>query len=260
MLVAVKDRHAADWEDLARREPYFAVLTDEGLPGVAANTSATTAFFDTGEADIASLLAAIRSVLGREAPLTSVLDFGCGVGRLTLPLARRASQVVACDVAPTMLAHARQNAERGGLRNVTFIQSDELAGLAPGAFDFICSLLVFEHIPAAAGYENIRILLNLLAPGGVAALHVILQRPGGPPRRLDRLIRARSVLAHRPPGAVQREPLPVPYSQANEYDERSILRDLEEAEARLVARLPTHHGDTTGAVLVIEKASSTVRA
>src|SRR6185369_10701730 len=105
------------------------------------------------------------------------LDFGCGVGRLTLPLARRALRVVACDVAPTMLVHARRNAESAGLHNIEFINSEDLAGLAPGEFDFICSLLVFQYIPAAAGYEILRALMALLAPGGVAAIQVTFRQP-----------------------------------------------------------------------------------
>lgn len=249
----MKDRHADDWEELARREPYFAVLTDEGYLGVGGNSVATAAFFETGEADIASLLPAIAALTGRDVPLGAVLDFGCGVGRLTLPLARLATSVVGCDVAPTMLTHARANAEGAGLRNVTFVQNDELTGLSEGRFDFICSLLVFQHIPPSAGYGLLRRLLRLLAPGGVAALHLTFERPGGGLRRFARVIRSRSPLVHRLAGAVRHDRLRLPYMQMNEYDERVVVRDIEAAGARAVGRLPTQHGDTTGAVLVVER-------
>ena len=65
ILNLVKDRNAEDWEELARREPYFAVLTHDDLLGVQSSDVATTAFFETGEDDIASLLATIASVRGR---------------------------------------------------------------------------------------------------------------------------------------------------------------------------------------------------
>lgn len=252
-LSRVKDRHALDWEELARREPYFAVLTQEDFLGVEGSDLASAAFFETGEADILSLLAEIASLLGREIPLTSTLDFGCGVGRLTLSLARRAVRVVGCDVAPTMLAHARQNAERAGLSNITFIESHELAGLSRGQFDFVCSLLVLQHIPPGAGYQIIRTLLSLLAPGGIAALHVTFARPGGALRRLARAIRARSPLVHRVTGVIRRERIRLPYMQMNEYDERVLQRDIEAAGVHLRGRIATQHGDTAGAVLVIEK-------
>jgi SAM-dependent methyltransferase len=248
----VTDRHAKDWEELARREPYFAVLTNEGFLGVEGNSVATAAFFDTGESDISELLAAITSLLGGEVPLTSSLDFGCGVGRLTIPLARRARRVVACDVAPTMLAHARKNVENAGLQNVTFIGSNELAGLSPGQFDFVCSLLVLQHIPPAIGYPLIRALLNLLAPGGIAALHITFGRPGGRLRRFARWIRGRSRFVHTVAGIVRNERHRLPYMQMNEYDERVVDRHADLAGARVIARFPTHHGDTNGAVLIMQ--------
>ncbi len=253
MLNHVKDRRASDWEELARREPYFAVLTDGGLPGVESNSIATAAFFETGEADVSSLLAAIASLLGHEIPLTSALDFGCGAGRLTLPLARRAVRVVACDIAPTMLAHARQNAEDAGLRNVTFIESHELAGLPPGHFDFVCSLLVLQHIPPVDGYALIRTLLSVLAPGGVAALHVTFERPGSAVRRLARLLQGRSRFVHRAIGSARSESLRVLHMPMNGYDEHVVHRDVAAAGAEVAGRFPTHDGDTNGAVLIIEK-------
>ena len=127
---------------------------------------------------IAALLAAITSVLGHDLRPTCALDFGCGVGRLTLPLARRAPRVVACDIAPTMLIHARENAERAGMRNITFMNTEELASLAAGEFDFICSLLVFQYIPTSVGHQILRTLLDLLAPGGVADLQLRERRFG----------------------------------------------------------------------------------
>jgi 2-polyprenyl-3-methyl-5-hydroxy-6-metoxy-1,4-benzoquinol methylase len=242
----VKDRSAADWEELAQQEPYFAVLTDPHFLGM---QHGDAAFFESGENEVAALLAQIATLLGREVPLGAALDFGCGVGRLTLPLARRAGRVVGCDVAPTMLAHARQNAANAGWTNVTFVQ--ELP--QHGAFDFVLSLIVFQHIPVQLGSELIRTLLRLLASDGVAALHVTFERPGGWWRRTARNLRARSRLLHRILNVVRREKRHLPYMQMNEYDERVLQRDIEAAGARIAGRIATRHGDTAGAVLIIEK-------
>jgi SAM-dependent methyltransferase len=245
----VKNDHSADWEELARREPYFALLGDDGAPEVGGNTRPTAGFFDAGEADIDVLLAAITSLLGRAPALTRVLDFGCGAGRLTLPLARRAHSVVACDVAPTILDHAKQNAERAGLHNVSFIGNDALA--RSGQFDFICSLLVFEHIPSETGYEILRILMTLLAPGAVAAIHIPLRRPTD---TLRRLVRFRSLPENRTRGIIRQVQRRAPDAmERSEYEERSVLRCVKAGGARLVARLPIHHHETTGAVIIIEK-------
>jgi SAM-dependent methyltransferase len=247
----MKERGAADWEELARREPYFAILTSEGLPDVGSGRVATPAYFETGESDVSSLLAAIALLLGREVPLTTALDFGCGAGRLTLPLARRATTVVACDIAPTMLAHARTNAAEAGLHNVTFIDSGALASLAPGAFDFVCSLLVLQHIPPRVGHPLIRTLLSLLAPGGIAALQVTFERRGEGLRRLARATGGTS-RHHRANARVER---PVLHTSANGYDRAVILRDVAAANAKVVGRFETHDQDTTGSVVIIERKS-----
>jgi 2-polyprenyl-3-methyl-5-hydroxy-6-metoxy-1,4-benzoquinol methylase len=228
----MKTRDAADWEELARRQPYFPVIGDDG------DTIATAAFLESGAADVASLLSAITSLLGRNIAITAALDFGCGAGRLTLPLARRATRVVGCDIAPTILVHAREKARNEGIENVTFIECSELAHVADGTFDFVCSLLVLQHIRAAAGYPIIRELLRLLAPGGIAALQVTPERPGAALSRLARMTRRQGRAA---PSAV------------NAYDLRVVQRDVEAAGARLVAQFPTRDRDTTAAVLIITK-------
>lgn len=48
----------------------------------------------------------------------TVLDVGCGPGRITVPMARRAAFVTAIDASEKMLAHCRANAAAAGLTNV----------------------------------------------------------------------------------------------------------------------------------------------
>jgi trans-aconitate methyltransferase len=199
-----------DWEELARREPYFALLTSSGAPS-------TEEFFATGEADVAALLEQIDVVL------TDVLDFGCGAGRLTLPLARRAERVVAYDIAPAILVHGRQNAANAGLGNVTFSES-----LPDSSFTFICSLLVFQYIPTSLGYPLIRRLVGMLRPGGVAAIHLVLTRGHARLRRFIRFTHGETTCT---------------------YDEALVLREIERGGATVASRLTV--GD--GSVLVIRK-------
>jgi SAM-dependent methyltransferase len=246
----MQDKDAAYWEDLARREPYFPVLTSEGHSEVASNSVATSEFFKTGEADIAALLAAMSSLLGREIHPKSTLDFGCGAGRLTLPLARISTRVVACDIAPTILEHARQNLERAELHNVTLLSNDELNALPDSQFDFAVCLLVFEHIPPPAGYPLIGTILRLLVPFGLAALHVPFERPRGL-RRYARFVRGSS--RGRPTGGIRQSAGGLSFMQKNEYDEGRLIGNIEASGARLAGCFATPHGDTAGAVLIIEK-------
>jgi 2-polyprenyl-3-methyl-5-hydroxy-6-metoxy-1,4-benzoquinol methylase len=235
----LKNPHAAVWEELAQRQGSFAVLTHDG------SDVATSEFFATGEADISSLLSVAASLTGHDIPLISALDFGCGAGRLTLPLARRAETVTATDIAPTMLAHTRRNAEEAGLGNITYLESDQLATLPDGQFSLICSLLVLQYVPWPIGQDIIRTLLRLLAPGGVAFLHVMLAPPGEALRQLVRMSRAKSRFA------VPRSAPPGNGMQTYRYEERAVFRTIEAAGPRIVGRVSAPVEEAPGAVFII---------
>jgi SAM-dependent methyltransferase len=226
--------YRAQWEEVARHEPYFALLADHGEAGVESSAVANDAFFKTGEDDIAALLAAMATLFSRDVRLDSVLDFGCGAGRLTLALAKRAGHVVACDIAPAVLPHARQNAERAGLNNITFKLCDEVTSSAHAAFDFICSLLVLQYIPPPIGYPLIRSLTRSLNRDGVMALQLRLHGPGKL-HRLASLSRRRH------------------FAQMHRYDEGLVAREVEAAGASVVARLPTGARRTGDAVLIVQR-------
>ena len=53
-------------------------------------------------------------------PGDRVLDLFCGLGNFTLPLGRKAGQVVGVEGDDAMVVRGRENAERNGLDNVTF--------------------------------------------------------------------------------------------------------------------------------------------
>jgi SAM-dependent methyltransferase len=106
-------------------------------------------------------------------PSDTVLDIGCGLGRITRALAGRCSEVVAIDVSADMLARARElNAQ---LANVTWLHGDgvSLAGVDPDSIDAIMSFVVFQHIPdprITLGY--VREMGRVLRPGGWSAFQV----------------------------------------------------------------------------------------
>lgn len=71
----------------------------------------------------------------------TVLDLYCGIGTITLCLARRAGRVIGAEVVPPAIADARENAARNGVKNAEFFCGDaaaiasrlELEGLRPDA-------------------------------------------------------------------------------------------------------------------------------
>jgi len=92
----------------------------------------------------------------------TVLDGGCGSGRLTRRLAAYAGEVVGLDVAPTVDYVARAGA---GLRNLHVVQGSLLEiPLADGAFDVVWSMGVIHHTgDTPRAFAN---LVRIVKPGG----------------------------------------------------------------------------------------------
>ncbi|MBN2049017.1 MAG: class I SAM-dependent methyltransferase [Spirochaetales bacterium] len=57
-------------------------------------------------------------------PEDTVLDSGCGPGRLSVPLAKRAKSVTSLDFNPYCLEHVRENAAKEGVKNITPVLKD----------------------------------------------------------------------------------------------------------------------------------------
>ncbi len=67
-----------------------------------------------------------------------VLEVGCGSGRWTVDFANRFTQVMAADISPKILGHARNRAEREGHDNVTFqAESFERLDYGGRVFDMV---------------------------------------------------------------------------------------------------------------------------
>jgi SAM-dependent methyltransferase len=111
----------------------------------------------------------LQTLLGQDGltlPTGIALDFGCGVGRLVLPMARTFQRVIGVDIAPGMRAETLRNAQQAGLRNVEVAET--LAGLP--SVDFVHSYVVLHHLARKDALTVVGQLLDLLKPGGIAAL------------------------------------------------------------------------------------------
>jgi SAM-dependent methyltransferase len=247
----VWDRSDADWEELARKEPYFAVLTDERFLSGSLSSDRLLEFFASGEDDVQHLFDLVAAYVGAPIAPRSALDFGCGAGRLTLPLARRAAHVAGVDAAPTMLQLAERHRAAASADNVELVP--DLDALLGQDFDFICSLIVFQHIPVERGELLLRKLLDLLRPNGVIAVHFAFDRRGGVVKRIARRLRASFPVLHRVVQALNREPIRLPYMQMNSYNRDRILALMEEAGCRKPTLIPTDHGGIAGAIVIAVK-------
>jgi SAM-dependent methyltransferase len=170
------------WAKWGAQDPYYGVLADDRFSaGQIAENRAS--FFDSGRAAIAAFIDLHERHFG-PLPRGRAFDHGCGVGRLSLPLAKEFGGVVAMDVASAMLAEAVANAADAHVANIRFVEADDALSGATGRFDFVISLMVLQHVPVRRGLAMIDALIDRVAPGGGFHLHVSVRTDRGGPRWL----------------------------------------------------------------------------
>ena len=101
-------------------------------------------------------------------PADTVVEVGCGVGRLTRAIAPDVGQVMALDISERMLAIARQ----AGLPNADFRAVDGFAlpGIPDRSVDLALAFCVFQHLPSHAALKSyLAELHRVTKPGGMIA-------------------------------------------------------------------------------------------
>lgn len=94
-------------------------------------------------------------------PGNTVLDIGGGTGRYALPFAKVARSVTLTDLSSGMLAHARQNAEKAGLTNITYEKLDwDQVEIAGSAYEKSHDIVFASMCPAARSKSG---LLKMIA-------------------------------------------------------------------------------------------------
>ena len=163
-----------NWEGYGKVDPLYAILT---VPDMAGNRWRPEQFFETGRCQIEQLLQRCRQ-LAISPPRGKSLDFGCGVGRLSQPLAAHFDEVHGVDIAASMIA----NAQRYNMHpEKCFYHVNEGANLesfASGEFAFICSLITLQHMRPEYSRQYLAEFARILRPGGV----LVFQLPDCPTR------------------------------------------------------------------------------
>jgi SAM-dependent methyltransferase len=265
-----------EWERWAIQDPYFGVLTDPRFRRHEMTPAARQEFFDSGRVHVDCVLSACRRYLDAAFAPTRVLDFGCGVGRLLIPFADVAGEVVGVDVAPSMLAEARKNCADRGIENVRFVLSDDALSGADGQFDLVHSCIVLQHIEVARGRAIFARLVDKVGASGCGAIHVTFGwdvhaatfgippkvPPLPPPPPADaftqtkakvRLALEQMGLQQKPAVAEPAVPATDPEMQMNYYNLSELMFSIQRAGAQRVHCELTDHGGALGAFLYFQK-------
>lgn len=157
-----------NWTKLGAEDPLWAVYV---APGTQNGRWDVEQFRETGRTEVGRSLDRLAE-LGIAVGDGTALDFGCGVGRLSGPLAERFSRVVAVDVAPSMLERAREMDISGGRIDWVLNEAPDLSFQPEDSIDLVYTSLVLQHLPRELALSYVREFVRVLRPGGVAVMQV----------------------------------------------------------------------------------------
>lgn len=157
------------WDALGRENAFWAVLSHPSKREV--DGWDPDEFFATGVAHVDRLERELRD-MGRDLAGQSILDFGCGLGRLSQAMAPRAGMVVGLDASVEMIVRAQRLNRHPDRCAYLLNRAPNLALFPVGSFDLIVSFIVLQHIPPPASFRYLSEFGRVLRPGGLAVLQV----------------------------------------------------------------------------------------
>ena len=115
-------------------------------------------------------------------PNDVVVDFGCGPGYYTIELAKKAKRVVAVDLSPEMLKKAQNKAEKAGVKNIQFLQSNGTnIQLEDSSVDMILLVTVYHEVGESEAV--LKEFNRILKPEGKLIIVEVIKKgifPGAP--------------------------------------------------------------------------------
>jgi SAM-dependent methyltransferase len=167
------DSHVSNWNAMAELDPLWAILSD---PEKKFGKWNAEEFFRDGEREA-------KRVVGMcEANRVSVshgkmLDFGCGVGRMTRAFSQFFSSCVGIDVSGKMVELARKfNTDRPQCEFVA--SASATMPFEDATFDFVFSVLVLQHLPKKSMIlDYISEFLRVARGGGVIVFQLTNEVP-----------------------------------------------------------------------------------
>jgi SAM-dependent methyltransferase len=159
------------WTHLGLTKPHWSVLTNEEyLPETIQGSSQN--FWESGKTEfetIQSIVARHNFEISRD---KTAVEYGCGVGRVTMELSAHFGSVDAYDISRHHLDIAITRAKEIEANNIRFHECSDTPLKALEKCDFFFSVIVFQHNPPPIIKELIVLAMKSLKPGGLAVFQL----------------------------------------------------------------------------------------
>ncbi len=101
-------------------------------------------------------------------PTSIILDYGCGIGRVTRYLAPYCQQIVGIDICDKFIEIAKERNQ--DIPNIYFGTIDEYATIS-NKFDLVFAIMVLQHNEPPIRLDIIKHIHQLLKPNGIAYIN-----------------------------------------------------------------------------------------
>ena len=167
------DEHLKTWEQLGQDDPLWAVISD---PAKRRRGWGLAEFLATGTTDVDRYRGLLQRLACCPGRFRHVLDFGCGVGRLSRCWAAWADQVTGVDVSKAMIEQAEAINHDQPKLHFLHNPATDLALLSDRTFDLVFSHICLQHIPWPLAQGYLIEFARVAAPGGLVTFQLPSRR------------------------------------------------------------------------------------
>lgn len=232
------------WKHFGKEDPYYGVLSDQKYKAINISSEGLNEFFETGRVYVQETLKRIDKLYDHDLSTSTILDFGCGVGRLAIPFSLVTNKkTVGIDVSPEILEKAKTHAIEMGAENVEFLLSEGTTLPNTGKFDFINSYIVLQHIETEIGLSIIQQLLDNLEIGGIMQIQATYGNNWPKIKYYHYYLRAKYSLYNFVYSSLKNRNLKAePMMQMNSYDPQVLFRLFSKYSNSIHVELTDHTG------------------
>lgn len=213
------------WSILGDQDPYYGVLTDEKYRSSKLDKNVLAEFYNSGESQINHVIKLLKN-FNIKLNKNIAVDFGCGVGRLTIPISKLGfGKVYGVDISEGMLSKAMMHTREMHLaEDIKYLNN---LSLVPKKVDFVHSYIVLQHIEKRIGYDIIAQMGQMLNVDGIIAIHVPLYRWEKSSRRIISFLQKKVRIINYLVNIGAGRPIFEPLMQMNIYNLNKIITILE---------------------------------
>ncbi|MBN1897254.1 MAG: class I SAM-dependent methyltransferase [Spirochaetes bacterium] len=159
----LKKKEISNWNEMASISPWWTVLN---LDKYKSDDFEKKEFFKTGEKEIELVMQHLKELKIRWKS-DNLLDFGCGVGRLTQALCPHFKHCTGVDISDKMIEVANRFNRYPDRCTYLVNQKDDLKLFSDNQFDIIYSSIVLQHIKKGLIYRYFKEFVRIMKPGGL---------------------------------------------------------------------------------------------